>query len=354
MRMRFFRQFDTVSTLTTVTDDQNVIDTKLTQRNDYWEGSWFYNTTLDKVSRIASSVESTGALVLETAITGMQATDEYQIYDLMSPIELNRHINEALVDHSWPHFYGVYESKNAIIMVEDLRVYDLSSISPSIWWIYNMWVERASKNYRGFVVASAAGTVTLPDDISFDDPDMGTTWAISIYDGTGKGQTVRYYASHSGQVMTLDANWETEPDTTSKFAFWNTEDQRMDFSPMKFVRLSSPEYPQFLSLEQVRDDLLGMRIKFQYAGLATKLSNETDTSIIPKGFIVPQALSIIYTKMIGSAKADRSRYSSLSQEYIRLTQEYIEAKSFKAPSSTVWNAVKYNGPDQIIASDYPF
>ena len=107
-------------------------------------------------------------------------------------------------------------------------------------------------------------------------------------------------------------------------------------------------------MEQVRDDLLGMRIKFQYSGLGMALDNDTDTSVIPKGFVVPRALSVIYTKMIGSAKADRGRYSSLSQEYIRLSNEYVESKAFTGPSTTIWNAVKYNGPDQIIASDYPF
>jgi hypothetical protein len=336
--MRFFRLYNKISTVTAGTATVP-IDTKLTQDDDFWNNSFFYavdGTGAGEVRRIKDFANSTGSVTLDRVITGLAADDQYQIFDLISPHQIHEYFNDALRE-AFPAWHEI-EMNQDLVIQRDKRTYSLTGFTNNPWYIYKVWVENTAQIIRFTAASATATTIVAPDGV--DLTDVNSNWRISIYNGTGQGESLAV-SSVASQTITTSA-WTSTPDNTSEVALWNAADETYDWVPIREVRVDKPEYPDTLYFAKDMGAYEGMRVRLQIATAPAAISNDTTTTIVPKEYLVLMVMNKAFNTMMVSRRGDRRTYSQLAAEVLQLALEYKEAHSFAPPSEFLWNSFDAN------------
>jgi len=347
--MRFFQRFDEYSTLTGSPVAGTPTDSALAEDADYWNGSWYFAMTgspaLD-VRKVDDFVAG-GSLTLNRSLSSNPAAgDRYQLLDYnLSPHMLHDAINKAITE-SIPYFFQVRLSED-LILQEDTLEYSLSSISPTVWKIKQVWLEQAQSVKRG-VVVSTTGTITTID--SSDTGDVDSSWLLSIYDGTGKGQQ-RAVTSVSGAAIT-HAVWTTNPDTTSKYALWDPTEQTADWYDLPALRVDRREWPDEIHFPNRYVSEWGHRIRIQYLAQPQALTTEAGTTIVPTEYVVLKALSIIYMQLSNSNRADRQHLRQQATDYEAMAIAYAMKNAFAQPAETLWMESDLGAPRAGYSEDH--
>ena len=171
---------------------------------------------------------------------------------------------------------------------------------------------------RGTATAGGASTITLesiPDGID-------TSWRISIYEGTGKGQ-IRTYSSNVGNQVTVSSAWTTNPDSTSKYAVWDAAEEHYAWEPVYAVSQDAKEFPDAIRFKSRFTSSYGMRIRLEYLAYPVALTADADTTGVPKEYLVPKVCSILHGQRLSSTRADRDMHFAEHKRYAD------EADSFK-------------------------
>ena len=185
----------------------------------------------------------------------------------------------------------------------------MSGLATAPWFIREIEIERAS-SLKG--IADSSTNDTLVDAVS-DFSNVAAGWLISIYDGTGRGQ-LRTILSVSGTTITISENWTTNPDTTSKFAVWDPNDQDVKWYQLFAASFNTSEYPSTLYLTQKYPALHGMRIRLKYLALPGELSADDDTTVVPGAYIIPKVASILYGRRMSDSRVDRQKNQTLASQ----------------------------------------
>jgi len=131
--------------------------------------------------------------------------------------------------------------------------------------------------------------------------ESGKTYEVSIYYGTGAGQTRTIMASSGVDGLFVTEAWDTNPDSTSEYAIKNITDQAYNWQgPIARYRVDSPEAPTTISLHWDAAEYWGAKLRVIYAYEIEELTAEA--SAVPdqaSDFLVHMAAYHLWLGNIG-------------------------------------------------------
>lgn len=303
-------------------------DPVLVQGADFWNQSWVYDVANDE-SRIATDFGG-GTLTTQAFSTAPSAGATYEIHDYWNAGAIHQAINRAIED-GWPAFFDQVTDET-LILEEDKLAYTISSLSSAPWLVLQMWVEKNTSVLRGEVESSTSTTLT---DTGAGFTSVDSNWRVSIYAGTGSGD-LRTGSSGTADTVTVTSAWSSNPDTTSKYAAWDTSNQIVDWRRVYAVRFDQKEFPNIMYLTRRYPVLYGLRMRLIYLAKPAQLSADSDTTVVPEEFIIAKACSILHDMAVNDNRVDRQRHASLAEYYDQLARDYMQRRAFQMPASTLW------------------
>ncbi len=320
LRMPFFRRYpDGESTVDTGSTASLIKDTSLVQKDKFWNGKWFYALDTEEVALIRHFEAANRQFILEPPLTAAlsETGPTYEIHSGWSASEIHDAINRA-IEKAGRIFLDTVTDKS-LILQEDKLSYTVSGLTKTPYRIHKVWVENSTSVTRGTATAGGASTITVQSVPS----GITTSYKISIYEGTGKGQ-VRNYSSAVGLQVTVDSPWVTNPSTDSKYAIWDATEEVTDWLLRNDWYEDSKEFPDIIYFRTRLTANYGTRIRIEYSAISSPLSSDTDTTIIPQDYIIAKACSILHGQRLGVSTAN---YDLHDREHRRLG---LEADSFLA------------------------
>lgn len=229
------------------------------------------------------------------------------------PTEINETINDVLIE-SYPSFHSMGFDESTII-IDDTLVYALPS---TIEKVLAVWLEDAVQEASGTAESGTANTLT-DTDASWTANEWADDYEVAIIDKTGEGQ-VRTIASNTATVLTVSSNWTTPPDSTSEYVIKKII-ERDPWRPLHFWTVTGT--PGALVLELHSSYRSGQRLRVQYIGPPDTLSSDSDTTRVPKEYIVRAAMNKLLESILHSA-AGGSRSTELTEFLTRWDFELAE------------------------------
>jgi hypothetical protein len=329
LEMPFFKRYKNGYLDADSGSTDELVDSQLTQKDKTWNGAWVYRVASQEVSLITHFSTSDNKLVLEVPITAFADGDDYEIHNLWNAYDIHEAINAAIRDSRRVFFETVTDE--TMIVEEDKLAYSLSGLAKTPHMIQKVWIEQPATVKRGVVVSATGTTVTLT---ASELADVDSDWMISIYAGTGAGQ-LRSISSVSGAEATVPA-WDTNPDSTSKFALWKPNRQVYDWLPWDALRYdSTKEFPDVLYFSRRPIDFQGLRIRLEYVALPAELDAEADTTVVPISYIVPAAVSKLHSRKVKDNKTDRELHFAESKRYQEMAEAWMVRNAPHRPDSNI-------------------
>jgi hypothetical protein len=329
--MPFFRRYAAGElTFDTTTTTSKLIDSDLTQGKNFWNGSWFYGLFAGDMSIIRSFDDVNNAGQLETPMAALPADTDvrtYEIHTAWNAAEIHAAINRAISEVG--RIFPISTVDATLILQENKLEYSITGLALSPFIVNKVFIENPGSYVTGVATAGGATSITVQSVPS----DITTSWKISIYAGTGAGQ-IRNYASNVGNVITVTA-WTTQPDSTSKYAMWDPTEELYPWTQIRAVASDGKEFPDVIRFAQLMPQFYGMRIRIEYLALPQELSSDTDTTIVPKDYIVNKAISILHGQSIGDTHADRDLHFAEQQRYEKMADLFIARYAPHDPASQI-------------------
>lgn len=330
LEMPFFKRYKNGFLDADSGDADELVDTALTQKDKFWNGAWVYRVASQEASLITNFNATDDKIVLEVPITAFALGDDYEIHSIWNAYDIHDAINQAIRDVRRTFFETVTDE--TLIVEEEKMAYALSSLVKTPHIIQKIWLEQPTSVQRGNVVSSTDTSVTLPSGVL--PSSLTDTWMISIYAGTGRGQ-LRTLTSINPTTAGV-AEWDTNPDTSSKFALWNTTQQIQDWRPWTAVRYDSmKEFPDYLYFSRRPVDYQGLRIRLEYVALPAELSLEADTTVIPASYLLPAAISKLHSRKVKDTKVDRELHFAESKRYQEMAESWMVRNAPHRPDSNL-------------------
>lgn len=351
--MEFFRRYPSYLNCDSGSTTTKVVDSDLTQNDDFWSNMWFYvsadtststgaGLNVGQVRAIDTFSNKDNALLLDRALPATPTTtNRYEIHNIWNAYEIHNAINRAIRD-GMPDFFDIITDET-LVLKEDTLNYTISELTYRPWIVSEVWVERPYNSITGTATSGAATSLT---DTSADFSDIGSSYRISIYDGTGAGQLRTCSTGTSAGVVNISAAWTTNPDSTSKYRVWDSDEQHIMWYRLTSAKFSSQEYPTTLYLPKLYTNLYGSRIRIIYASDALELDDDTDTTVVPKEFIIYKAIQFLAASRVASSKADREKYAVLEQMYGNKAEIFRQKHAFSM-DTTLWQEYDYGHPSGI-------
>lgn len=353
--MDFYRFYSNYLTCDSGSTTTKVVDTDLTQNDNAWKDMWFYvsenvststGATVDDnvgaVRLINSFSNKDNALILDRALPQTPTNkDRYEIHNNWNAFEIHNAINRAIRD-GLPDFFDIVTDET-LVTKEDTLEYDISGLTYRPWIISEVWLERPYDSRTGTATAGAATSIT---DSSADFSAVDSTYKVSIYDGKGAGQLRTCSSGTSAGVINISAAWTTNPDTTSKYRVWDTAEQRSTWYRLTSARFNNHEYPSTMYLPKRYTNLYGSRIRIIYATDSLELNDDTDTTVVPKEFLIYKTIEFLASSRVGSTRGDREHYAVLEQIYRNKAEMFREKHAFRM-DTTLWQETDIGMPSGI-------
>lgn len=331
LRMPFSRRFSSgSSTLGSGSTTSYITDPNLSQTDGFWNNHWFYLPSTQEVSLIRSFRADTDRAYLEAPLANSPASGTaYEIHSVWNAHEIREALNTAIrtARRSFPYVVtSVFD-----VVQEDKVTYSLSNLTDVPMIINKVWIEQRTSVMCGGVSSATATTAVLDANVDVVTP----TWTITIYAGTGAGQS-RSIVSASGQTVEVAA-WDTEPDITSKYCLFDTAEELVGWKLFTDLRYNNPEFPTILYFNRVHPEDYGMRIRLEYVAVSAELSTESSTTNIPREYLLLKSCSELHAQALSSTKADKETHFG---EYKRMqdeADEYIIRNGIHTPGTVLLN-----------------
>jgi hypothetical protein len=330
LRMPFFRRVGTSSTVAASSTTSSIIDTKLTQPEGTWSGSWFFNVSTGEVSLIRSFTANDDTLRIEKPCASSPVGNTYEIHSIWNADEVHDAINEAirLGRRTFPQTI----TDETIVLQEEVLTYAISGLTNLPWVISKIWVEQRSNCERGNVVSAAATTVTLPSMPT----GVSSLWRISIFGGKGAGQT-RTCGTPTVNTFSVTA-WTTIPDTTSKYVLYDASEEIISWKPFNNFHLDTEEFPDTLYMNKLHQSFYGMRLRLEMLSVSQELTTEASTTNLPAEYIKAKSCAILHGQALSNTKADKDmhyaeykRYGDESDAYVVRNAMHTPGVRFRSP-----------------------
>ena len=331
LEMPFFKRYKNGFLDADSGDTDELVDADLTQKDKFWNGAWLYRVASQETSLVTNFTTLDNKLVLEVPISAFAAGDDYEIHSIWNAYDVHDAINRAIRDARRTFFETVTDE--TIIIQEDKLAYSFADLVKTPHMIQKIWLENPTSVQRGNIVSATATSATLPAGTAPD--NLNDTWMISIYAGTGRGQ-LRSLTSTDGNSVVGVATWDTNPDSSSKFALWNTTQQTQDWRPWTAVRYDSmKDFPDTLYFSRRPVDYQGLRVRLEYVSLPAELSAEVDTTVIPDSYLIPAAISILHSRKVKDTKVDRELHFAESKRYQEMADAWMVRNAPHRPDSNL-------------------
>lgn len=330
LKMPFFRRYKNgYLTADAGGSTLDLIDTDLTQGDQFWKNAWVYRVESQECSLVTRFVAKDDQLFVEVPITSL-ASAIYELHSVWNAYEIHDAINEAI--RNVRRVFPDNVTDTTLIIQEDVLAYGLTTLTKAPWMIHQIWLEQPQSIKRGTAVAGAATAITVENSGILS--DVTSSWKVSIYDGTGKGQ-IRDVVSVANADITVAA-WTTNPDSTSKYALWNPTEELYDWYRFDSIRLSSKEFPSTLYFRTRPVDFYGLRIRIEYTAYSSELSAEADTTTVPLEYLKAASLAILHSQKISDTKADMDLHFGEWKRYNDMANEYVVRNAPHLPDSMIF------------------
>jgi hypothetical protein len=319
----------TGGTTTTLIDTTNLL-----QADDTWNNQWalLLSTGADVIRKITDFSQATKSLTLEYASPVIPSSDvDYEIHSIYNAIEIHNAINQA-IQSAFPAFFDTTEDAS-IVVQEDKLEYSLTTISPAIHRVHEVWLERPSHRIQATVASysndGTDGTLVL------DSCDLGgvdNDWKLSCYNGVAEGELHDVKSVVAGTYsVTIDGLPTVNFVDGDKILLWDAREQYDDWYRLKFIRITPKEWPSKLHITAGLDGFLGCRIKIIYTTVPQKLTADSSTTVVPEEYVTLSAMATLFASRMNDNRVDRQRYAILHEEYLREAELYKRMNAFRAP-----------------------
>lgn len=258
--------------------------------------------------------------------------DDYELHEIWNAVDIKHFINQAILEggRTWAETI----TDETLVLEQDKLAYSITGLSRRPWIVTKVFIENRSSVSRGMIQSATNNTFTVESSSTFGSVVTASDWRVSIYYGTGKGQ-VRTLSSHTGSQGTISANWTTNPDSTSKYAFWNAAEDWSAWIPLDSYTTDAKEHPDNIHLYRRMESYYGMRLRIEYLSEPLELSAEADTTTIPKRWLVLYAVSLMKGQRMSDTKADRELYESESLRYLNMADDFLVRNAPHKPDVTL-------------------
>ncbi len=332
LQMPFFRRYAAGFLTADSGDTVSFIDSDLSQVDDFWKRGWLYRIASQEVTQITKFLSKTNQVLLEFPITSMTGSVTYEIHSLWNALEIHKAINDTI--HDVERVFTDAITEETFVVQRDIREYDLTAFTRDPYLVNKVWIENPGNVRRGQAVSGGATTITLESASVLSSVD--SSWMISIYDGTGKGQ-VRSIVSVLGAQATVLA-WTTNPDSTSQYALWDAAVESNDWEPFTKVRFDAKEFPSIMYLALIPWSFMGMRIRVEYSALPQPLTTETSTTTVPESFITFAAIAKLHSDRVSDTRADRELHFGESKRFEEMAAQYLLRNTPHRPDRMIFMA----------------
>lgn len=332
-RMEFYRFYADGEVTVTGGRDTDVPDTNsfdattLTQPKNHWQGGYVY---VYSDTAGATAVGQTGVerpiasfdrkdsrvAVAYPFSTALKVNAKVEILDMWSASEVHSAINKA-IRLGGRAFSDMREDDTTFCVVQDRLEYDLSSMATAPRRILRVDFEQTSSELSGrsdstteatVEVAAWAGNLTYAD----------TSWIMSIYDGTGKGQVRRVVTVDNDSGTVTTDTWAVSPDTTSQLKLWDGDSQVMDWDPQLGLRMDARENPNYMRFTHLHPAHEGRRIRITYEATPAALTSDTTETVVNEDYITHKALSILHDQLVGDNRYNQNKHANLAEYHDQL------------------------------------
>jgi hypothetical protein len=347
LQMEFFKRYaDAEVALTGTPTTTSLAASSLTQSTtDYWKGGWVYiasGTQLGAERRITTFNPTGDILTPEYPLAGApSAGDKIEIHDLWSPAMIHQAINRALKEAGRVFFDNSIDT--SLVARKDRTLYDISAISPAIWKINQIWIEQVADSQifqpTAYAEDGEVYTLSLPAGICLA-ADQFNGWLLSIYDGPGASQQVTISDSTTA-TLTLAAALDPAPTSASYARIWDPNSDDRAHYQLTGYRVDDAEFPNRITVDPLREDLLGYRLMIQYAHLPTDLTLDTSTTTVPQEYIVNKARAYLHEDRMNDNRPDSARHAQLAQVFHGRADDYLMRYPRRQPAGTVQTTAQH-------------
>ena len=337
------------------------ISTKLTQPNDFWNGSWIYmvddisdGPNTGAVRLISDFANSTGTLTfLEGFPAVTTAEDQIEIHAPWNALQMHDAINDA-IDDGFPEFFDTVVDETTIIQ-EDTLEYSLPTTTTP-YYVLAMWLEQAEDKVRGTASVDPSGSVTQLIDTSKSwDADEWNDMTVAIYDGTGAGQYAVITDTSPPDTLRIAA-WlgtgTSSPDATSKYVIKDTPTEQYDWYRITAARFDQTYWPTKVYLTSNYSSALGRALRVQYIAKPASVTTEAGTTIVPSGFVVAKSQALLHGMRVADSRSDQDRHRYMHQFWESRAEAYKLQNKWRMPKGTLW--IEEETAGNQVPSDYPF
>lgn len=330
LQMPFFRRYNGPLTADGSTSTIKLVDSDLNQTDDFWAGAWAYRIASQDSSLITTFLANENAAMLEKSIASLTSGDSYEIHSIWNAYDIHRAINRAINMDGRAFPETVLDE--TVILEEDKLGYTISGLAKKPWIMAKVWLERNTNVQRGSPSSATASSITVAGQ---DFSQVTSAWKISIYAGTGSGQ-LHSVSSAAGAVINVTPNWTVTPDTTSKYALWNPNEQIYDGYRVASLRFDAKEFPDIVYFRTRYPSLYGMRIRFEYISVPASMTAELDTTVVPNEYVIARACSILHGQAIGDNRYNRDMHYAEHIRYKERADEILARFHPHVPDITIW------------------
>ncbi len=358
--MPFFRRWpsglvvqDTATSgMNNPTSVSRLVDSRFTQRRNYWNKQWIYDLSSGEERIIVDFIKDQKALIPEYDFvvapvdSPSASASTFEILAIHSPSEIHLAIDDAIIE-AFPSFFDAVEDETMVVE-EDKRSYNLIAsvggrgVLSNPLRIKSIWVEEATSG--GFFVPDTASTTTnvVNADAGFSQAGVDSTWSISVFAGTGSGQYTEVTAAASANGLTISA-LGTALDTSSQVRFWQRTKETYAWRPITAITFDAKDYPTTMRMIENMNEYRGMRFRISYIGEPQSLTSDTSSTVIPKKYIKHQAMAKLLRQRARRLPGEAAKYVELAQQDQADADRFKISHSQDLPDQTLWTEEDYAG-----------
>lgn len=342
LRMPFFRRIGNESSVAAGATAIRVTDPDLTQKDKYWNNSFFYHVDSEESSLILSYNANTHELLLERPLPTIPvAADTYEIHSIWNADDIREATNRAIQSARQTFFITAINEDTC--MVTDVLQYRLTvaAFDTSVWILNKIYVEYPTNAAQFDASSATSTTVTAPSTADLTDVENG--WILTVYDGDGAGQ-VRSVSSVAGQVITIESAWDNQPDTTSRIKVFDPN--KSSWYPFHNFHTDSVEYPTFVRFSHRNPDYDGGRFRFEYLGVSPTVDADDDLIYLPQEYLINKVCSLLHGQVLNGTKSDKEAHYAEFKRYQEEADSYLVRNAPHSPS------IHMRHPDAHVNSFY--
>lgn len=330
--MPFYQRFGETDITVSNYASKSVTVNALNQTNDFWNNQWIYIPEINFTDKIVDWVQSTHVLVLESGSDLITSGMSVEIIRDFSAVELHQAINRAL-GNSYPAFFDM-TTNYTLVLCEDKLEYDLSNLSPAISRIASISVERPANNI--YATVTQVEEVTVGSDtfcdmtVDVDTSEVTSDWLMSNYSTLTGGAWRNLVSSPSaGVVRVLTPLGTNIFFAGDKVMLWNPKVQEYHWDDLVDYNANAFEFPSWIQFHYLDDSFYGCRLLINYVKVPGGLAAEDDETIVPSGYAVPAALSLLAATRINDIRVDRQKWAIIQQQAAAEAQNFRELNYFR-------------------------